>query len=112
MRMMNARTLLFRQLQQFFEVYLAPRRISDMRFDQPELAPKEKGRRQRPHEIVSGRFDGYTLSIASTAESPPLGHVTCTSPTNETVEGTIDHQTWGAIAAMIHRTEGTFHVDH
>jgi len=111
MRMMNARTLLFRQLQQFFEVYLPSRRISDMRFDQPELAPKEKGRRQRLHEIVSGRFDGYTLSIASTAECPPLGRITCTSPTNIVVEGIIDHQTWSNIAAMI-RTEGAPHVDH
>jgi hypothetical protein len=113
MRMMNARTLLFRQLQQFFEVYLPSKRISDVRFDQPDMAPKERGLRQRPHEIVSGRIDGYTISIASSTEAPPLGRVTCISPSGETTEGVIDHKTWGDIAAMIQRTEGTSsHVDH
>ncbi|HMH95563.1 MAG TPA: hypothetical protein VK577_03140 [Bradyrhizobium sp.] len=110
--MMNARTLLFRQLQHFFEAYLPSKHISGMRFDQPELAPKEKGLRQRPHEVVAGSFDGFRLSITSTAEAPPLGRIICTSPNNDTVEGVIDHQTWCAIAAMINRTEGTSHVDH
>jgi hypothetical protein len=100
--MMHARTLLFRQLQQFFEQFLTGRwRISDVVFELPKLAPKERGIRQRPHEIVTGMFGDYTISMHSTTEHPPLGRIVCTDLHGHSVEGVIDEQTWREIAAMI-----------
>jgi hypothetical protein len=103
---MNARTLMFKQLQQFFEVHLAPRwRISDVSFVDPELAPKERGIRQRHREIVTGHFGDFMLSIYSTVEEPPLGKILCSHVRGETITGMIDDSTWGSIAAMIKRHE-------
>ena len=103
---MNARSLLFRQLQQFFEMYLAQRwRISDVVFSQPEMPEKIPGVRQRPCEIVRGSFGDFTLSIYSTVEEPPLGKIVCADLFGETVEGVIDEATWGAIASMINSRE-------
>ena len=102
---MNARTLLFKQLQQFFEVYLAPSwRISDVAFVEPDMAPKERGIRQRYREVVTGHFGKFTLSIYSTVEEPPLGKIVCNN-TRRTVEGVIDDTTWREIARMIRYNE-------
>lgn len=111
---MHARTLLFKQLQQFFEQYLAGQwRISDVMFDQPELAPKEPGQRQRHREIVSGMFGGYTISIESTVEEPPLGRIIAADRLGNTASGPIDEVTWRQIAEMIKQpaqgTERTLH---
>lgn len=104
--MMNARTLLFRQIQQFFEQYLSDLyRISDVRFDLPELAPKEKGVRQRPKEVVIGSFGHYTIAIHSTVESPPLGRLLCIDMQGHQVSGPIDAVTWRDIARMIKSPE-------
>ena len=99
---MNARTLLFKQLQQFFEVNLTPEwRISDVVFSEPELAPKELGLRQRWREVVIGHFGDFTISISSTVEEPPLGKIVCTSIRGREVEGIIDETTWRDIASMV-----------
>jgi hypothetical protein len=99
---MHARTLLFKQLQQFFEMYLAPRwRIQDVIFSEPEMAPKERGIRQRSREIVMGHFGPFTLSIYSTVEEPPLGKITLTVLDGSFVQGAIDERTWREIAALI-----------
>lgn len=109
---MNARTLLFKQLQQFFEKHLAQRwRISDVVFSEPELAPKIPGVRQRPREVVIGNFGDFTLAIYSTVEEPPLGKIVCADMLGETVEGVIDETTWCDIAAMVNGDERVENVD-
>ena len=102
MRRMHARTLLFKQLQQFFDQYLFGYfTISDVVFETPEMADKEPGRRPMHREVVSGMFGGYTISIASTVEEPPLGRIQATDRFGNTVHGVIDEATWRRIAEMI-----------
>jgi hypothetical protein len=111
---MHARTLLFKQLQQFFEQHLSGRwRISDVVFDQPEMAPKERGQRQRHREIVCGMFGGYTISIFSTVEEPPLGRIIAADRFGNTASGPIDETTWRRIAALIKQpAQGTERLQH
>jgi hypothetical protein len=105
-QLLHARTLLFRQLQQFFEQYLRPRwRISDVVFSGPEMAPKIRGQRQRPHEIVTGHFGDFTISIYSTVEIPPLGRIVCLDNRGRSVEGPIDQMTWEQIVTFINFRE-------
>ena len=102
MRLMHARTLLFRQLQQFFEQHLMPRwRISDVVFSDPVMAPKVRGIRQRPREIVIGNFGDYTIEIRSTVEEPPLGKIILSDIHGNTAEGPIDEVTWRKAAAVV-----------
>lgn len=111
MSRLRVRPALFRQIQQFIETHLAARmRISDVIFAPPELAPKEHGRRQLHHEIVSGHFGEYTLTMYSTEEEPPLGKIVCTDLRGNKVTGPIDEVTWQKIAAMI-QFERAEHVD-
>jgi hypothetical protein len=99
---MNARTLLFRHLQSFFEVHLASKfKISDVVFHVPEMAEKVRGQRQLPHEMVCGNFGIFTIEISSPEKSPPLGHVLCSDNHGNHAEGPIDAVTWQRIAAMI-----------
>lgn len=99
---MHARTLLFKQLQQFFEQFLAPRwRISDVVFSLPEPAPKERGQRQRDREVVTGNFGEFSIEIFSTVEEPPLGRIVCTDIRGNSIEGPIDEVTWRKIAGLI-----------
>jgi hypothetical protein len=98
---MHARTLLFKQLQQFFEEHLRGLwTISDVIFEVEEPGEKIRGRRQMPREIVTGMFGDWTLSIESTVEAPPLGKIELRG-FRGTVTGVIDERTWRDVAGTI-----------
>jgi hypothetical protein len=102
LRRINARRQLFRQLQQFLEEHaIGLWTISDVVFAQPELMPKERGRRQLHREQIVGDFGPYTISLSSPEEHPPLGEIACASVNGRQVRGPLDPATWLQVARMI-----------
>ena len=102
MRRMNARTLLFRNLQQFFEQHLAGLyTISSVIFEAPEMGEKIPRERQRHKECVRGMFGRWTISIESSVEAPPLGRITVSDGRGTFVTGPIDEIVWRRAAEMI-----------
>ena len=104
---MHARTLLFKQLQQFFEMHLLGHwTISQVIFEAPEMGPRILGQRQRPKEAVRGMFGRWTITIESTVEAPPLGRITLVGDHGALITGTIDETTWREAAQAIKQHEG------
>lgn len=104
---MDARSILYRHLHEFFDRYLAGKfQWSEIEHMAAELAVIPEGKTRNPlgkfKEVVHVRFGIFDLEIASPEETPPLGRVTLQSPDGK-IEGPPDSELWKQIAAAIAR---------
>jgi hypothetical protein len=106
----RARAALFHHLQAFFETELR----GLFRYDDvtPHVArPVEKvpGKRRQAfgkvREIVDAGFGGYTVTLESSHEAPPLGRVTLKARGAEIASGPIDRSTFELLGSKIRERE-------
>lgn len=109
--MLSARSLLLRQLQQFFETDLVGLYSwFNVRHRQGEKNPKEKGRRQTDMERVYVDFGDYSISVSTPDHAPPLGEILLyNAVSGETTKGPLDASTWASIGEKI-RTSPSHHL--
>lgn len=119
MSRLNTRTVLVRQLQDFFEKHLggvfswytagdhedpsaAP--PNSIRLRPAEMHPKIPGKRQLERGVATVDFGGYALMLHSPEEAPPIGKVVLFHPDHGSLEGPLDVVTWTRIAEAIKST--------
>lgn len=127
MSRLNIRTVLVRNLREFFETHLK----GDFKWqtggdpEDPSTAPpgtirlrdavlqdKVPGRRQYEKGVAIVDFDGYSLMLHSSEEAPPIGKVVLYHEKFGQLEGPPDVVTWDRIANAIKssRVKGKDHV--
>lgn len=116
MSRLNIRTVLVRNLREFFEQHLSgefrwqtggdPKDPSTappgtIRLRDAELQEKIPGRRQLEKGVAIVDFDGYALMLHSSEEVPPIGRVVLYHEKFGSLEGPPDVVTWTRIAEAI-----------
>lgn len=127
MSRLNVRTVLIRNLREFFETRLVgefswstggnPKDPSTapegtIRLRDAELHEKVPGKRQLEKGVAIVDFGGYSLMLHSPEEAPPIGRVILYHEKFGSLEGPPDVVTWDRIAHAIKssRAKGKDHV--